>query len=135
MSLTRNALVSVVVDGVSLGTWISRSGGQTEADGQKTRLGGMSAEVALGGPASTENVTVARVFDTFMQTKYKALRSRVGLAIMFVSHTPLDNNKQPSGPSETYSGVLQRVTPPEADDNDAEVSMIELELSCNEVVS
>jgi hypothetical protein len=94
----------------------------------------MSNEVALGGPASTENVTVGRVFDIYMQTKYKRLRSRVGLATMFVSHQPLDNNARPSGPSEVYSGILNRVTTPDADDNAAEVAMIELELSSNQVV-
>ena len=132
--LTRNALVTVVVDGVSLGTWISKSGGQTEADGQKTRLGGMSSEIALGGPASTENVTVSRLFDTYMQTKYKDLRSGVGRFSMSVTHTPLGNNKQPSGPSETFTGVLNRVTPPEADDNSADTAMIELEMLSNESV-
>ena len=133
--LQRNALVTVVVDGESLGTFITKTGGQTEADGQKTRLGGMSDEVALGGPASTENVVVSRVFDTYMQAKAKGLRAKVGLASMSVSYTPLGNNRQPSGPSETYTGILNRVTIPEADDNSSDVAMIELELLTNQAVA
>lgn len=133
--LQRNALVTVVVDGDSLGTFVTKSGGQTEADGQKTRLGGMSDEVALGGPASTENVVVARVFDTYMQAKAKALRSKVGLASMSVTHTALGNDKKPTGYSETYTGILNRVTLPDADDNSSEVAMIELELLTNQAVN
>jgi hypothetical protein len=135
MSLTRNSLVTVTVDNVSLGIWTSKSGGQTEADGVKTRLGGMSDEVALGGPASTENVVVARVYDTFMQTKVKWLRSLVGTGSMSVSVTPLGNNKQPSGPTDTFTGTVNRVTPPESDDNSNDVAMIELELLTNQSVA
>lgn len=133
--LKRNALVTVIVDGESLGTWVTKTGGQTTADGQKTRLGGMSDEVALGGPASTENPVVSRVFDTFMQARYKALRAKTGLASMSVTYTPLGNDKKPSGPAETYTGILNRVTPPDADDNASDVAMIELELLANQGVS
>jgi hypothetical protein len=131
--LTRNALVTVVVDGTTYGTWITKSGGQVEADGQKTRLGGMSSEIALGGPASRENVTVSKLFDAVMQTKYKVLETKVGTASMTVTYTPLGNDKRPVGDAITYSGILNRVTVPEADDNAAETAMIELELLANEL--
>lgn len=133
--LQRNALVTVVVDGESLGTFITKTGGKTSADGKKTRLGGMSSEVALGGPASTDDITVSRVFDTFMQARAKRLRSRVGLAPMSVTHTPLGNDKKPSGPAETYTGILNGVTTPDADDNSSDVAMIELDLLANQDVS
>lgn len=133
--LQRNALVTVVVDGESLGTWISKTGGQTSAEGQKTRLGGMSPEVALGGPATTDNVVVSRLYDTYMQSKAKGLRSKVGAAPMSVSYTPLGNDKKPSGPTETYTGILNRVTTPDADDNSSDKAMIELELLTNESVA
>lgn len=135
MSLTRNALVTVTVENVNLGIWTSKSGGQTEADGQKTRLGGMSNEVALGGPASTENVTVAKLYDTFMQSKRKWLRSLVGTGSMSVSVTPLGNNKQPSSDTDTWTGILNRVTLPDADDNSNDVAFIELELLTNQSVA
>lgn len=133
--LQRNALVTVVVDGESLGTFITKSGGATTADGQKTRLGGMSDEVALGGPASTDDVTVTRVNDTFMQARNKRLKSRVGLASMSVTFTPLGNDKQPSGPSETYTGLLAGHATPDADDNSSDVAMVELTLSANQGVA
>lgn len=133
--LNRNALVTVTVENVSLGIFITKSGAQLEADGLKTRLGGMSDEVALGGPASRENVTVARMFDTFMQSKAKWLDSLVGTGSMSVTYTPLGNNKQPSGPSFTYTGVLNRVTLPEADDNGNDRADIELELLSNQALA
>lgn len=131
--LTRNALVTVVVDGVSYGTWITKTGGQVEADGQKIRLGGMGPEVAVGGPSSRENVTVSRAFDDYMAVKYKTLETKNGWASMSVTHTPLKIDKTPLGDSITYTGILNRVTVPEVDDNAAEVSFIELELLANEL--
>lgn len=135
MSLQRNALVTVTVNGESLGIWTTKTGGQTAADGQKTRVGGMSDEVALGGPATTENVVVSRLYDTYMQAKVHGLRALVGLGSMSVTTTPLGNDKQPSGPSDTYTGILNRVTPPDADDNSNNVAMIELELLTNHSVA
>ena len=125
--LQRNALVTVSVGGESLGTWITRTGGQTEADGQKTRLGGMSDEVALGGPASTENVVVSRIFDTYIQSKAKALRAGVGISSMSVTYNVLDNQKRVTY-SETYSGILNRFTLSDADDNSSDRGFVELEL-------
>jgi hypothetical protein len=133
--LTRNALVTVVVDGESLGTFITKSGGAVTADGKKIRLGGMSDEVALGGPASVDDLTVTRLNDTFMQARSKRLKSRVGLASMSVTYTPLGNDKQPSGPSETYTGILNGHTTPEADDNSSDPAMVELVLLANQAIS
>lgn len=132
--LQRNALVTVTVGSESLGTWITKTGGQTEADGQKTRLGGMSDEVALGGPASVENIVVSRVFDIYMQGKLKSLRAGVGSAKMSVTYNVLNNAKVTTY-SETYSGILNRVTPPEADDNSSDVAYVELELLTDQAIA
>jgi hypothetical protein len=68
-----------------------------------------------------------------MQAKYKTLETQVGTASMSVTYTPLGNDKKPSGDATTYSGILNRVTVPEADDNASEVAQIELELLANEL--
>lgn len=133
-TLQRNFLVTSVVSGVNLGIAVSHSGGQTEIDGQKTRVGGMSDEVAVGGPASTENVTVTYVFGSYMKSKYKWLRSQLNQP-MSVTVTPLGNNRQPDADAETFTGLLARVSPPESDDNGSDVSMIELELLTNQSVA
>lgn len=133
--LQRNALVTVVVDGESLGTWITTTEINTTADGQKIRLGGMSDETAFGGPASTDNPTVTRLFDTYMQSKAKALRKKVGLAVpMSVTYNALDNSKKVTY-SETVSGVLNGVKTPPADDNSSEFGYIELELLADQATS
>lgn len=134
--LTRNALVTLTVDGQSLGTWITKGGGATKAEDVKIRLGGMSEQVAFGGPAETENVTAQRVHDTYMQAKVKWLRWCVShQRPASLTETPLDNDKRPSGPSETFTGIISGVTPPDRDDNSAEVAMIEVEISTNESVA
>lgn len=135
MGLTRNALVTVAVDGTPLGTWTTKTGGKLDSDEVKFRSGGMDDQVALGGPATRDNVVVSREYDTYMQTKLAFLENRVGTGSMTVTFTPLGNNKTQSGPAVTYGGILKSVSTPDADDNASEVAMIELELSVNQTAN
>lgn len=132
---TRNFLITATVEGVSLGTFTTLSGGGVEVDGLKTRVGGMSDEIAMGGPASREDVTITKLFDTFMQTKLAWLESLVGIGTMSITRTPLGNNKQPSGPSRTFGGIVGAVNAPEADDNSGDRADIELVLSANQAAA
>lgn len=129
--LLSNTSVTVTVDGRKLGIFAFKSGGQTEADDTKFRPGSMQPEISLGGPVSVENVTVRKLWDAELRGLTNWLRTRVGKGGMTVIVQPLDQDGVPQGPSETYTGVLIRCTPPEADANVNDAAQLELEMSSN----
>lgn len=125
----QNTLITVSVDNVNLGTFVSKSGGQVEADESKTRLGGMGKEISLPVLSTVENVTVAKHWDSDMRSKYASLKTKVGKKRMSVSVQALDGDGNKTGSAESYAGIFIRITPPDQDVSSNDAAMVELELS------
>jgi hypothetical protein len=127
--------VYVSIPGVGpgdFGEWMRKGGGETSIDDTKTRLGGgMQNQVSLGGPVSTENVTVSRLFDGFMQGQVHDLRNNVGKVDVTVTEQPTDRNGAPAGRAQIFTGILARVSPPEMDSDSNDLALIEIEVSTN----
>lgn len=135
MAREDSAVVSVSVDGRDLGLWTTFAGGETDSEEQKFRPNGQDPEVSLGGQSTTENVTVSRLFDEPMQTQIGWLRVRAGKGEAVVKVRPLDADGNPLAASETFTGKLKRVAPPDRDANSNDPAMIELEVSPGGVVA
>lgn len=127
--LEQNSTVTVNIAGASYGTWTTKSGGQVEAEDTKFKPGGMQPEISLGGVASVENVTISKLYDATMRSKFHTLAALVGKATMSVAYQPLDADGNPSGRAIVYSGRLIRVTPPDSDASSNDAAMIEVEMS------
>lgn len=131
-TLNNQAQVTVKVGEINLGTCVTKTGGQITASETKFRPGGLLPELAFAGPTSVENVTIQRVWDQEMRSKFHDLASLVGRANVTVTYQPLDADENPaanSGPPHIYTGKLIRVTPPDADANADDVSLLEIEVS------
>lgn len=129
MSRQDQALITVTVDGVALGTFETRTGGDTDSNETTYRLGGMGPRVALGGNVMVGNVTVARLYDTDAQSRAKWLLGRAGKGKMVVTEQALDLDGNSTGDPLVWSGVLKRVQTPERNADSDNAATLELEMS------
>lgn len=122
--------VTVAVDDTPLGVFDTWDGGDTSAEEIKYKPGGMSPQKSLGGSATTDNVTVARLYELARDHDLaRWLRSRVGKGAVTASKQPLDVDGNPWGKPEVITGKLQRVTTPNHDSEDNGAARFELEIS------
>ncbi len=127
MSRQDQYLVTVTVDGAPLGVFDTLTGGEVTSDITRWRSGGMGASRALGGMAEIGDVTVSRLYDRARDHEaVRRLYSRVGKARASASKQPLDPDGNVFGKPITYQGVLQAVTPGDADSNSADADTFEL---------
>lgn len=134
MSTQQQSLITVTVDGDSLGTWDTRSGGESSAEITKHRPGGMGPEKSYSAIAGTGDVTVTRVFERGAVMEIAArLRPRVGRARMTVSEQPLDEDGLPWGRPTGWTGKLMSLNTGDADSNSNELRFLELGLSSEDV--
>jgi hypothetical protein len=129
------SLITVVVDGASLGVFDTRSGGESSADVTKYRPGGMQKQKTRGGLPDQGDVTVGREFETERDNEVaRMLRGRAGRAPMSVTDQPLDDNGVPFGKPTTWVGRLQSVNTGDSDSNSNDGRMLELVMVAAEVV-
>lgn len=124
MSTSQQSLITVTVDGRSLGAFDTFSGGEPSADVSKHRPGGMGQERAYGGLPTFGDVTVGRVLERERDIElYRSLLPRYGRAVVTISKQPLDENGAPWGRPFTYTGKLSGATDPDSDSNDSAPSV------------
>lgn len=134
MSTASQSLITVTIDGESLGTFDTRSSGETTADVAKHRPGGGGGEKTYGSLSTTGDVTVTRVRERERDVALAArLRTRVGRARMSITDQPLDEDGVPWGKPETWAGRLMSVNTGDADASSNEVRMLELGMSTETV--
>lgn len=131
MSREDQYAVSVSVDGEPLGVFDKFSGGETSSEETKYKPGGMVPQRSLGGSASTDNVTVSRLYDLERGDNdlVKRLRPRTGRGIVVVSKQPLDVDGNPFGKPDVYTGKLQRIKAPDHDSESTSAGIWEMEVS------
>ncbi|WP_243061145.1 hypothetical protein [Nocardioides sp. SR21] len=131
MSTSQQSLITVVVDGRTLGTFDTFSGGEPSSDPQKHRPGGMQQEKSYGALVTYGDVTVGRVLERERDIElYRSLLPRYGRALVTVTKQPIDDNGAPWGRPFTYTGRLSSATDPESDSNDATPSVWQLTMIC-----
>ncbi|MDI6911481.1 hypothetical protein [Nocardioides sp.] len=124
MTTSQQFLITATVDGRPLGTFDTASGGEPTADVAKHRPGGMVGENSYGALPTYGDLTVGRELDRVRDVEvYRSLVPRVGRALASVSKQPLDDDGAPAGKPFTYTGRLAGMSDPDADSNDASVSM------------
>lgn len=129
------SLVTVAVDGVSLGVFDTRTGGETSAEVSKYRPGGMAKQKTRGGLPDQGDVTVTREWENERDNEVeRILRNRAGRAPMSVSDQPLDDNGIPFGKPKVWIGRLQSVNGGDSDSNSNDGKMLELVMVAAEVV-
>lgn len=108
MAIQANAIVTLVIDGMSYERWDVKTGGQRTADITRHRPGGQLEEVLLGGLPTTEDVTLNRVYDRARDhVLLERLRGKVGNGSVTISWQPTDGNMIATADSPvTRSGVL-----------------------------
>jgi len=127
MSSQQNSLITVAVDGVPLGVFDQRSGGQSTAEVSKYRPGGMGRQKSRRGLPEPSDLTVSREFEFDRDIDLAAwLRTRVGRGQVSVNSQPLDDNANPTGRPTTWTGTLNSVDTGDEDSNSTDGRMLEL---------
>lgn len=135
MSSQQNSLITVAVDGIPLGVWDTRTGGESSAEVTKYRPGGMARQKLRSGLPEVGDLTVGREFEFDRDNDLsKHLRTRAGRAPMSVSDQPLDDDGAPMGKPTTWTGRLNSVNTGDADSNSSDGRMFELGMVAAEVV-
>lgn len=127
--------ITVSVDDRDLGVWDKRSGGAVDSEETKYRPGGLASTISLGGSVTVDNVTLQRLYDLGRDHALMPwLRSRVGKGQVTVTDQPLDVDGNAFGRPDVYTGVLKRVTPPDADSESSDAALVEIEVSTSGTV-
>lgn len=127
------ALVTVSVldvDGtaVSLGTFESRTGGDTDSQETTVQMGGIGVRRALGGQQTPVNVVVQGLYTDDRAARIKWLRSRVGKGTnMIVTESRQDGENVAVGDPQVWRCVLKRVKSPDFTSSNANPGMLEME--------
>ena len=129
------ASISVTINGTKYGdSWKEVEGGNLEADDAKTRPGGMGKEVAVGGPASRDDLTVRTQMSDITALWNGTLEPLVGNARVSVGISWLGPDRSPLGSGTTRQGILKAVNLPDMGDG-ADVGLYEIVVSCDEVAA
>lgn len=123
----QSSLITVVVNGQSLGTFDTYSGGDPAAKGNKHRAGGMGPETSYASLPSWNNITVGRVYqwdrDWELERSLVPLSGRVPFSM---TEQPLDPDGNAYGNPKTWTGRFLSVNPGKADSTSDNVRMWEI---------
>lgn len=134
MSTAMQSLITVTIDDESWGTFDTRSGGESSAEGTKHRPGGMGSEKTYPAPRTTGDVTVSRVYERERDIdRVRQARARAGRARMSITEQPLDDDGVPWGTPTVWTGRLMTVTTGDVDSTSGEPRMFELTCQSEDV--
>lgn len=117
--------VYAVVDGVSLGAFDTKTGGEpTGEPAKRASATSPSKRASLGGPTDISDVTVSREFRYARDLAvWRSIRNRVNIAPASVTVQPLDAARRPYGAPDIYTGTLIGATPIEVDTDSGDPAM------------
>lgn len=119
------------VDGVYLGAWESKTGGDSDSNTVEWQQAGMAGQVTLGGAPMTANVVLSRLEDAEILAVKKWLRSRAGKGIATVTEQILDDEGFPTGDPDVYQGLLKRAKGSDRNSNSNTAAEFEVEIVVN----
>lgn len=126
-----NHRTTLTVDGVYLGAWESKTGGDSDSNTVQWQQAGMAGQISLGGAQITANVVLSRLEDAEILAVKKWLRSRSGRGVGTVTEQPLDGEGVPYGDPDVYQCVLKRVKGSDRNSNSNTAAEFEVELEVN----
>jgi hypothetical protein len=127
MALVTATLTDATGRAVPLGTFDTRSGGESTSENTKRRSGGMGAQKSYGALPDTGDVTISRVAELERDHEQNRwIRTRVGLGIITISDQPLGDDGAPYGRPTVYKGRLTGFDPGEVDSDSTDARMFEL---------
>ena len=133
MSAQHQSLVTAVVAGVPIGTFQSRTGGESTAEVGKYRPGGMAKQKTRRGLAEVGDVTIGREWETERDADLeRRLRNQIG-SPMIVNDQPLGDDGAVFGKPKTWTGTLSSVTGGDSDSDSNDGKMLELVMVATEV--
>jgi hypothetical protein len=123
MSTAGQHKITATLDGVSIGEFEKRSGGDVSAEPTKSRPGGMAAEKIYPAQRTAGDVVVERTYERDRDDALvKLCEKRTGRGLVTVSDQLLDDDGAPWGTPKTWAGVLNHVEPSDADSNSTDRS-------------
>lgn len=124
------SVTGAATDSVS---WDYAEGGDLQPEMQTYNPGGMAPAIAVGGLRKRGDLTVRRAWSDTMIGLYKALDDAAGIAPVTVAITPIKADRKTSASKPiTYTGILGKVTRPNAEAASSSVVYLEVTVSCNE---
>lgn len=126
--------IRIRIGGNPLGdSWFSAEGGNLTAGIAKTRPGGMGFEVAVGGPATRDDITCTIQMSDIVAGWHKRLESyvgdepcQVGIQLLGRGRVPLD------GASYTHLGILAGAQLPDWSGDSGDVAFYTIVVACNQ---
>ncbi len=126
----QDLLVTVVVNGTTLGVFDSSSGGTATAPSVKHRAGGQKNQQSFPTQPVYSNVMVRRVNQMTRDWELiRQLKPLAGLVPMSVTVQPLDATRNSYGNAQTATGLLLSVKEPTSDSDSDALQTWELEMS------
>lgn len=123
------ARITVKIDGVDLGIFEDRTGGEGDSAETRYALGGMGGEISLGGRQTLTNVVLTCLYDTARQARLHWLYGRCGKGRVVITEQPLDDEENVSGDPIVWTGTLKRVKPPDRSAGSDAAATLELEVT------
>ncbi len=120
--------VTASLDGVYLGAWESRTGGDTDSNSVTWFQAAMGDQISLGGNRMVANVIVACLVTTEIKNRQKWIRSRVGKGFVTVVDQPVDDEGFPDGDADTWTGRLKRAKIGDSNRNTNAAQEFEMEI-------
>jgi len=122
--------VSLLVDGVGMGVFDVKTGGETDTTELTYMPGGMAPQVSLGGMVAVAAIVISRLYRRDRDhLNIHWLLGRVGKGKCVVRQQVLDINGAAWGTNLVARGTLKRVTLPEVDSNSTDAAIIEIEIT------
>jgi hypothetical protein len=115
---------------IDLGVWDKKTGGDLDSTDTVYRPGGMAPQISLGGPKTTTNITVSRLYRLNRDHAHvKRLYAAVGKGKMTVAQQPLDIEGNVFGDPVVWHGRLKTVKTPPVDSEASGAALLELEMT------
>lgn len=127
----QNSRLTVIIDGVNLGVWDQKTGGDTDSNSTQYFKGGMGPRISLGGAQQVNNLVLNRLEDTDIVPNVKWLRSRAGKGNGTMTEQRLDDDGAAWGDPDVYDCKLKRVKPSDRNANSNNAAILEIELEVN----
>lgn len=126
----QSQLITVVVNGQSLGVFDSYSGGDAAAASTQHRAGGQRTQTSYATLPKYSGITVSRVFQLTRDVALvKTLRQKAGIVTGSVTVQPLDATGNAYGQAMVASGQFLGVKGLKGDSESEAVQMFELDFS------
>lgn len=126
----QNYLLTLVVNGKSLGTFDSFSGGDASAKSVKHRPGGMGPEKSYASLPSYTDLTISRVLEPSRDWELvRQLTQIAGRVDASMTEQPLDADGNPWGSPKVYTGQFLGVKPGKVDSTSDALRMFEVDMS------